>query len=150
MDYRIFNVRTSSFLSLRIHTVRGGWAHHTDSESPQHFSLAKTLTTSSCAPDAGGVPTSALWISSPTLYPLSHPVTLFLPQQEEKNVIIRIMRLFCRGLTRIKKDNSKRATHSTRTHERVHTHTHGVGCVQLRTKSRGRQRAGVRVIKACC
>ena len=39
MDYRIFNVRTWSFLCMRIHTHRVG---HTDSESAQHFLLWKT------------------------------------------------------------------------------------------------------------
>ena len=32
-----------------------------------------TLTNCSCAPDAGGVRTSDLWVSNLTLYPLSHP-----------------------------------------------------------------------------
>ena len=37
MDYRIFNVRTWSFLCVRIHTRVG----HTDSESAQHFWLCQ-------------------------------------------------------------------------------------------------------------
>ena len=40
MDYRIFNVRMSSFLCVRIHTGVG----HIDSTSAQHFLLGKTLT----------------------------------------------------------------------------------------------------------
>ena len=38
MDYRIFTVRTWSFLRMHIHTGVG----HTDSESAQHFWLGKT------------------------------------------------------------------------------------------------------------
>ena len=45
---------------------------HTDSESTQHFLPGKTFTSFLCAPD--GVRTSAVWISSPTLYRLSLPV----------------------------------------------------------------------------
>ena len=67
MDYRSFNVRTWPFLCVHIHTGVG----HTDSQSAQHLWLGKTLTNRSCAPD--GIRTSGLWISSPTLYPLSHP-----------------------------------------------------------------------------
>ena len=70
MGYRIFNVRTWSFLCVRIHTGVG----HTGNESAQHFWLGKTLTNFSCAPD--GVRTSGLWISSPMLYQLSHPISL--------------------------------------------------------------------------
>ena len=65
MAYRIFNVRTLSFLCVRLHTGVG----HTDSD------WEKYLTIFYCAPDADGVRTSGLWISSPTLYQLSHPVT---------------------------------------------------------------------------
>ena len=39
------------------------------------FDSEKTLTHFSCAPDAGGIGTSGLLISSPALYQLSHPVT---------------------------------------------------------------------------
>ena len=70
MDYRIFNVRTWSFLCARIHT----WIRDTDSESAQHLWFGKTLTIFSCAPDSDGVRTSGLWISSPTLYQWSYPV----------------------------------------------------------------------------
>ena len=56
---------------MRAHT-HGSWAH-TDSESAQHFWLGKTLTNFFHAPD--GVWTSGLWVLSPTLYQLSHPVT---------------------------------------------------------------------------
>ena len=49
----------------------------TDSESAQYFLLGKTLTNLLCVPDAGGVQTSDLWISNPTLYQLSHPITPF-------------------------------------------------------------------------
>ena len=44
VDCRIFNVRTWSFLCVRIHTGIG----HTDSESAQHVLLGKTLTNCSC------------------------------------------------------------------------------------------------------
>ena len=44
---------------------------HTDNESEHHFWLGKTLTHFYRAPDAGGVRTSDLWISNPTLYQLS-------------------------------------------------------------------------------
>ena len=62
MDYRIFNVCTWSFLCVRIHTGVG----LTNSESAQHFFLVLLR-----------VWTSDLRILSPTLYQLSHPVTLF-------------------------------------------------------------------------
>ena len=67
MDCRIFNVRTWSFLCVRIHTG----IRHTD-ESAQYFWLEKTLTIVSCVPDR--VRILGLWISSPALYQLSHPV----------------------------------------------------------------------------
>ena len=69
IDYRIFNVRTWSFL-LRVH---GGWAC-TPTSQDNIFDW-KTLTNLYCAPDAGVVRTSGLCIASPTLYQLSHPVT---------------------------------------------------------------------------
>ena len=47
---------------------------HTDSESAQHFWLRKKPhNIFLCAPD--GIRTSFLWILSPTLYQLSHPIT---------------------------------------------------------------------------
>ena len=55
MDYRVFSVRTWSFLCVRIHTGFG----HTDSESAQHFRLGKTHF--SCAP--GGVRTDRVFES---------------------------------------------------------------------------------------
>ena len=70
MDYRIFNVRTWSFLCVRIHTGVG----YTDSETT-HFWFRKTVTNLSCAPDTDRVRTLGLSISSQTLYQLSHPVT---------------------------------------------------------------------------
>ena len=48
---------------------------HTDSETAQHFWLRKTFTKFSCAPDAGWVRTSDLWISNPTLYQLIYAIT---------------------------------------------------------------------------
>ena len=68
MDYMIFNVRTSLFVCVHVHT---------DSESAQHFLLGETLTNFSCAPDAGGVRTSDLWIPNPKVYQLSHSVIPF-------------------------------------------------------------------------
>ena len=65
-DYRIFNVRTWSFLCVRLHRVG-----HTDNDSAQHSLLGKTFTIISCAPD--GVLIWGLWISCPKLYQLSHP-----------------------------------------------------------------------------
>ena len=69
MGYMIFNVRTWSFLCVRMHLGVGqptASRHNIfDSEKTSHFS---------CAPD--GIRTSGLCISSPTLYQLSHPVTL--------------------------------------------------------------------------
>ena len=56
MVYRIFIVRTRSFLCLRVHTGFG----HTDSESAQHFRLGKTRNFFLCAPD--GILTIVLWI----------------------------------------------------------------------------------------
>ena len=73
MDYRIFNVCMRSFLCVHIHTGVGD----TD-ESAQHFWLGKTLTNFSCAHDTDRVRTSGLWISSPMLSLLSHPVTPLL------------------------------------------------------------------------
>ena len=67
VDYRIFNVRTWPFLCVRIHTRRG-WAHR---QRVDTTFLTEKLTNFSCAAD--GVRTSGLWISSPTLYRLSHP-----------------------------------------------------------------------------
>ena len=61
-------VHTWSFLCMRIHTGVG----YTDNESAQHFWLWKTLINFSSAPN--GVQTSGLWISSPTLYLLCHPI----------------------------------------------------------------------------
>ena len=69
MDYKIFNVRTWSFLRVRIHTGVG----HTDSESAQHVWLGQTLTNRSCAPDADGIRTLSHWLSSLTFYQLSPP-----------------------------------------------------------------------------
>ena len=72
MDYRIFNVRTWSFLCVHLHSGVG----HTDSESAQHVWLGETLTNFSCAPD--GVWTSGHrihWILRLTLYQWSHPIT---------------------------------------------------------------------------
>ena len=57
IDYRIFDVRTRSFLCVSIHTGVG----HTDNESTQHFDSEK-LTNFYWAPD--GDRTSGLWISS--------------------------------------------------------------------------------------
>ena len=81
MDYRIFNVRTWSFLCVRVHTRVG----YTDSEPAQHFWLGKTLTICYCAPK--GVWTSGLWISSPTSYQLSHPVTPVILSSTGKEVM---------------------------------------------------------------
>ena len=66
-DYRIFNLRTWSFLCVRIHTGVG----HTDSESAQHFLLRKTHILFLCSRRDSFVH----WILSPKLYQLSHPVT---------------------------------------------------------------------------
>ena len=71
MDYRIFNMHTWTFLCVRIHMGFGD----IDNEWAQHFLLGKTLTKFSCA--LHGVRTSGLWVLSPTLYQLSHPVTPF-------------------------------------------------------------------------
>ena len=51
-----------------------GFGHYTDSESAQPFSLGKTQSFS-CVP--GGIRTLDVWISSPTLKPLSQPVAPF-------------------------------------------------------------------------
>ena len=60
-------VRDHSYACVYIHTG----VEHTDSESAQHFdSEKKPLTSCLCAPD--GIRTSGLWISSATLYQLSH------------------------------------------------------------------------------
>ena len=46
------------------------------------FDSGKTLTIFfNCAPDTDGVRTSGLWISSPTLYQLSHPITFMTGMQ---------------------------------------------------------------------
>ena len=54
MDYRIFNVRTWSFLCVRIDTR----VWHTNRELAQHFWLRKTRVF--CDPD--GIQTAVLWI----------------------------------------------------------------------------------------
>ena len=71
MDYRIFNVRTWSFVYVRIYNTHGRLGTR-DNESAQHFRLGKShhffflcFGRASC-----------LWISSPTLYQSSRPVTL--------------------------------------------------------------------------
>ena len=68
MDYRIFNVRTWSF--LRLYTRGLG----TPTANQHNIFDWKILTIFVCAAD--GVRTSGLWISSPTLYQWSHHVTL--------------------------------------------------------------------------
>ena len=65
-------VRDHSYTCMCTHTGVG----HTVNESAQHFWLGKTLTNVSCASAGAGVWTSGLWITSLTLYQLSHPVTL--------------------------------------------------------------------------
>ena len=47
----------------------------TPTASQHNIFDSEKLTNFSCAPD--GIRTSVLWISSPTLYQLSHPVTLY-------------------------------------------------------------------------
>ena len=69
MDYRIFNVRTSSFLCMRIHMRVG----HINSESAQHFDSEELspiflVLLTGCQPQVFGSRFSML-------YPLSHPVT---------------------------------------------------------------------------
>ena len=67
MDYRIFIVRTWSFVCVRVHTGVG----HTDSESAQHFWLGKTHKFFLCSQrDSNLRPLDP----NPTLYQLSHPV----------------------------------------------------------------------------
>ena len=74
MDYKDLE-RAYVIILMRTctHGERGGGGH-TNSEAP-HFPLEKTLTHIYCAHD--GVRTSALWISNPTPYQLSHSVTPF-------------------------------------------------------------------------
>ena len=60
------DVRMSS-LCVRIHTGVG----HTPTTSRHNFFRSEKLTNFYCAPD--GVRISGLWISSPTIYQLSHP-----------------------------------------------------------------------------
>ena len=70
MDYTICNVQDVIIL-LRVHTGAG----HTDDDvrvSTTSLTRKKSLTILSCPP--GGVRTSGLWVSSRTLYQLSHPV----------------------------------------------------------------------------
>ena len=71
MDYRIFIVRTGSFLCVRIHA--GCWAHRQRQRASATFLTRKN--SHSCDPD--GVRTSGHrihWILRPTLCQLSHPV----------------------------------------------------------------------------
>ena len=75
MDYRIFNMRTWSFLCVRIHTGGGGGGGHTNSESAQDFlTRGKKSHKCSCAPD--GVWTLGRRLLSLVLYQLKHPVSL--------------------------------------------------------------------------
>ena len=75
MDYSIFNQHTRSFLCVHMHNW--GWAHWQQAstsfltENPQFFSRA---------PDA--IWTSVLWISSLTLYQLSHPIPIFQTKKD--------------------------------------------------------------------
>ena len=70
MDYRVFIMRTWSFLCVRAHTGVG----HTDSKSAQHFWLGKTHKFFLCSwQDSNLHPLDPSLI----LYQLSHPVTLW-------------------------------------------------------------------------
>ena len=60
--------------------THGDWAHRQVSPT---FWVRKTLTNFSCAPDR--VRASCLWISSPTLYQLSHPVMWIKNQSHQIN-----------------------------------------------------------------
>ena len=94
MDYRNF-MCVSDHSYVRVYTWMG--VGHTDKSAPI-FWLGKTLTNFSCAPDR--VRTSDLWISSPTLYQLSHPITFKIRFTREKNwclytkIIYRIRNVF--------------------------------------------------------
>ena len=80
MDYRIFNMRTWSFLCVHIHTGVG----HTDSQSAEHVLIRKTHNLNfSCAPD--GIRTFVLWIWSPMLYQLSYSVNPKIHKRLKKN-----------------------------------------------------------------
>ena len=80
MDYRIFNMRTWSFLCVHIHTGVG----HTDSQSAEHFLIRKTHNSNfSCAPD--GIRTFVLWIWSPMFYQLSYSVNPKIHKRLKKN-----------------------------------------------------------------
>ena len=77
---------TGSLTSVRDHSYACvyTWGLRTPTTSQHDIcDSEKTLTNCSCAPDgAGGIRTSGLWIFSPTLYQLSHPVS---PQQDSRN-----------------------------------------------------------------
>ena len=60
MDYRIFNVRTWSFLCVRILYTRG---LGTPTASQHNIFDSKKITIVYCASNAGGVRTSGLWIA---------------------------------------------------------------------------------------
>ena len=71
MDYRILNVRAYVIIIVRACT-HGGWAHR-QRVSTTFFFDSEKLTNMYCTPD--GIRNSVLWILSPMLYQVSHPVT---------------------------------------------------------------------------
>ena len=70
MDYRICSVRTWSFFCVTCAYTRGLGI---PTASQHNIFDSEKLTIFSWAPD--GIRTSVIWILSPTLYHLSHPVT---------------------------------------------------------------------------
>ena len=81
MDYMMFNMRTWSFLCVR-YTHGGSVGTPTATSQHNIFDSEKLSQSLCCAPDAGGVRTSGLWISesgAPATEPPRHPAT---PGQE--------------------------------------------------------------------
>ena len=73
-----------TFLCVRIYNTRGLVGRHTDNESAQHFlTLKNKLSQIILVLRKGGIRTLGPLDPSPTLYPLSHPVTPFLLTQKE-------------------------------------------------------------------
>ena len=64
--HRTLTWSTWSLACVRDHSCIHTGYGHTDSESAQHLWLGKALTFFPCAPEAGGVRTSDLWISNQT------------------------------------------------------------------------------------
>ena len=73
--HQILTWTTGSLMCIRDHSFACVYTRGLGTPTvSQHMFVSEKLAHFSCAPD--GVQTSGLWILSPTLYRLSHPVTI--------------------------------------------------------------------------